>query len=97
MENKVCQWIEEWYLENRAEEWGGTTSVKIETIDNPGWSVKINLQETNLENKSFHDFFDDKSEDDWILCEVREGFFHGAGDAEKLSTILKIFKEWAEG
>lgn len=97
MENKGYQWIEEWYLENQAEEWGGTTSVKIETIDNPGWSVKINLQETNLENKSFNDFFDDKSEDDWILCEVKEGFFHGVGDAKKLSTILNIFKEWAEG
>jgi hypothetical protein len=32
---------------------------------------------------------------DWMLCEVRNGVFSGAGDPGKLQTIVRIFLAWA--
>ena len=33
---------------------------------------------------------------DWMLCEVKDKVFEGAGDPEKLQTILEIFLNWVE-
>ncbi len=33
---------------------------------------------------------------DWMLCEVKEKKFDGAGDPDKLSSILDAFLKWAE-
>lgn len=32
----------------------------------------------------------------WMLCEVKHKVFHGAGDPDKLQTILNIFLTWAK-
>ena|ERR1035437_9204322 len=33
---------------------------------------------------------------DWMLCEVKGKVFEGAGDPEKLRTILEAFLDWAK-
>jgi len=33
---------------------------------------------------------------DWLLCRVKDKMFDGAGDPDKLQTILKTFLDWAE-
>jgi hypothetical protein len=34
---------------------------------------------------------------DWMLCEVKNKVFDGAGDPDKLQVILQTFLNWAEG
>jgi hypothetical protein len=34
---------------------------------------------------------------DWMVCEIKDKVFEGAGDPEKLQTILGAFLNWATG
>jgi hypothetical protein len=41
MENTA--WLAEWYIKNCNGDWEHQYGVKIETLDNPGWHVEIDL------------------------------------------------------
>jgi len=91
----VLKWIEKWYQSNCGADWEHVYGVKIETLDNPGWKVSIDLADTPLKGKVFEKVDVDNG-DDWIMCRAVNDIFDGAGDPFKLEEILKIFKEWAE-
>jgi hypothetical protein len=86
--------LQKWYASNCDGEWEEECGVTIETLDNPGWSVTIDLFETNLEGKEFSHLKDDVSGDSWIECRVEDNKFIGFGDPERLEQILKVFIEW---
>ncbi len=88
--------LQKWYISNCNGEWEEEYGVKIDTLDNPGWSVTIDLYETNLEGKRFHQYENHISDESWIECKVEEDRFRGLGDPTKLEQILKIFLEWAK-
>ena len=92
----ILRWIAEWYSSNCDESREHSYGVKIDTLDNPGWDVKIDLMETPLENREFEVYEIDNGDDDWIRCQVENHVFHGVGDPYKLETILLKFKEYAE-
>jgi hypothetical protein len=69
--------------------------VKIETLDNPGWTVEIDLAETDLEGRQFTEINQLGSERDWIHCKVEDRKFFGNGGAPMLEPILRTFLEWA--
>jgi hypothetical protein len=92
----ILNWIQNWYKNQCDGDWEHASGVKIDTIDNPGWSVEIDLIDTELENKTFNKIRYDYDDDDWLLCFVENGKFQGVGDSEKLEKILLIFKEWSE-
>ena len=87
--------IQTWYAAHCNGEWEHSYGVKIDTLDNPGWSVKIELTDTELEDADFEPHIEDRSESDWIHCKVKERIFEGAGDASKFETILTVFLDWA--
>lgn len=89
-------WLQNWYQSQCDGDWEHLYGVKIDTLDNPGWMVSIDLKETELENKPFCEVRTDNGESDWIICSVKNGIFEGIGDAGKLTEIIRIFKEWAE-
>lgn len=88
--------IQKWYASNCDGDWEHSFGVVIETLDNPGWSVTIDLEDTNLEGKTFETFQNEVSEDQWIHCSLKENKFYGAGDETKLEEILKVFLDWAK-
>lgn len=49
----MLQWIQEWYKSNCDGYWEHMYGVKIDTLDNPGWIVHIDLIDTPLEQKEF--------------------------------------------
>ena len=87
----LIEQIQAWYSAQCNGDWEHQYGVSIETIDNPGWSVTVDLLGTNLEDVRFQTYRDDKGEEDWILCEVGGGKFVGTGDSGKLQTILEVF------
>jgi len=46
-------WIQKWYKSQCNGDWEHEYGVKIETVDNSGWYVTINLMDTNLEGIFF--------------------------------------------
>jgi hypothetical protein len=43
--------IQNWYTSQCDGDWEHGSGIKIDTLDNPGWTVKINLEDTDIENK----------------------------------------------
>lgn len=92
----VLNWLMAWYKSNCDGDWEHLFGVKIDTLDNPGWSIDIDLLDTPLEDKTFKMIEKNNGEDDWFFCQVKDNVFSGRGDPDKLNSILEIFKDWAE-
>ena len=85
--NMLC----EWYNSQCNGIWEHGSGIRIETIDNPGWHVEINLEGTSIEGKKLDKVFMEKSDSDWLYLEIKEKRFIGAGDSDKLPEIVMRF------
>ena len=91
------QRIQAWYSSQCNGDWEHTYGVRIETLDNPGWMVSIDITETVLEKKHFEPISRDSLDGtDWIDCKAVSGKFVAAGGAVNLTELLEVFLEWAE-
>lgn len=89
--------IERWYTSQCDGEWEHAYGVDIGTLDNPGWTVRIDLHGTELEGVPFEAVQrgDCEGDADWLRLRVVENRFDGAGDPSKLDVILQAFLEWS--
>ena len=92
----MLNWLMAWYKSNCDGDWEHLFGVKIGTLDNPGWMVDIDLSDTPIEDKDFEMIEENKGDDDWFFCHIKDGMFSGRGDPDKLEKILEVFKEWTE-
>lgn len=94
--------LQSWYTRQCNGTWEHTAGVLIESCDNPGWWVKINLLGTPLQSCSFTELAEGVNEQRfplgprWLSCRVEGGTWHGAGDETQLERILDVFLAWAE-
>lgn len=89
---KTIQRIQAWFKNQCDGEWEHDNAIKIQTLDNPGWLVTIDLTDTSLEGAS-HSFKVDHSAFDWLFIKVENKVFQGSGDPSKLKAILNYFLE----
>lgn len=91
------QQIQIWYASQCNQDWEHSFGVKIETLDNPGWTLEIDLQETELAERSFEPLSRGNSEDDsdWIHCKVEKAKFTATGGVNNLTELLRVFLTWA--
>jgi hypothetical protein len=85
-----------WYLAQCDGDWEHDSGVKIDTLDNPGWRVEINLEGTPLEGVAFEtreDQYDDKTH--WLKCWRDATHFHAACGPGRLEDALLAFLAWA--
>lgn len=93
--NDLVQVLEAWYASNCDGDWEHQFGVRIESLDNPGWSVDINLEGTSLDRKEFSARRIERSSSDWLDCRVDATTFKGRGGPSNLGEILSTFVEWA--
>ncbi len=91
--------IQDWYAAHCDGEREHLYSISIQSLDNPGWHVKIDLRDSELEQATFTPIFegdqDERTYDSWLRCFVRDSRFEGAGDPARLQQILRLFLDWA--
>jgi hypothetical protein len=95
----LLQWLQNWYAAQCDGDWEHDFGVKIETLDNPGWIVRVDLTGTPLEGETMPSFEKGDVEEgrgDWITCRVNGNRYEGAGDAGKLEEILSRFKRFCD-
>jgi hypothetical protein len=92
----VLKEIQDWYLSNCNDDWEHQYGVKIGTLDNPGWSVEIDLTGTSLENNNFSEIENERSETDWIHCSIKDKKFCCYGGANNLEELLETFLKWTK-
>jgi len=77
-------------------EWEHGEGIQISTIDNPGWEVFVDLDETMYSDAIFDEIVDHRTENDWIVCRVRNGKFEGFGGPRNLKEVLNRFFAWVK-
>ena len=93
----ALQRLQQWYKSQCDGDWEHSYGISIGTVDNPGWSVEIDLADTPLQYKSFTEVKRDyEDETEWITCFLRDGKFIGACGPEKLEKMLEIFLDWTK-
>ena len=87
--------LQEWYHAHCDGDWEHEYGMRIENIDNPGWSLSIPISDTELETRPFTPVRRDHGSGDWLLCRVEDGTFRGDGGSRNLAEILRVFLDWA--
>ncbi|WP_335872624.1 immunity 53 family protein [Bacillus sp. 2205SS5-2] len=88
--------IQNWFTKQCNGDWEHGYGINISTLDNPGWAVKINLIQTNLEEIEISTVDIKRNENDWIYCEVKNEMFFGYGGSGNLTEILEVFLKISE-
>ena len=89
-------WLLKWYQMHCNGDWEHESGVHLGSLDNPGWSLSINLEDTELYGKTFTKFEVERSDTDWIVCFIRDTKFEGRCGSGNLLEVLNIFRKWAE-
>ena len=92
----IINWLENWYESNCNGDWEHTFGITIDTLDNPGWCLKINITETLYENVTFEDVTVERAENDWIFCRKKDGSIDCSGGPKNLEEMLGIVKKWMD-
>lgn len=92
----VLERLERWYQSYCDGDWEHSEGVEIDTLDNPGWRVKVSLANTNLESRPFERIVVERSEDDWLQAWVENNVWNAAAGPLNLTEALDTFLSWAE-
>lgn len=93
--------ISNWYARHCNGEWEHHHGISIQSTDNPGWWVKIDLTGTPLATREFAVFTEGIDVGGhpiaarWLSCSVSDGLWNGAGDETRLEELLTRFLAWA--
>lgn len=83
--------LEDWYAMQCNGDWEHTYGIIIETLDNPGWSLRVDLAGTEIAESDFEEISIERSEVDWFHCWKADSSFHGVGGYRNLQEIIKAF------
>lgn len=86
--------LQRWYARQCNGLWEHQHGVTISTLDNPGWSMKIDLLSTNLEKIEFLDVKIERSDADWIVARRVENEFEAYGGVGNLDEMIDLFLSW---
>lgn len=89
----MLKWLEKWYLSNCNGDWEHCFGLIINYTSNQEWYVSIDLDETDAEDLVLEKHEIHNSEDDWMIYQIKNRCFQGAGDSTKIRQILSIFKD----
>lgn len=104
MTNSNLDWLAKWYLAQCNNDWEHSYGVKIDTLDNPGWTLEIDLRGTSLEGRLFKSMHGEPAEDldewqglgSWWVAESDGVLFKAACGPTDLSSVIGVFRQWAE-
>ncbi len=98
-------WLQRWYLAECNGDWEHSYGIKIDTLDNPGWTLKIDLRETGLQGKPFTkiahgeptaDLEEWRDVGSWWVADVDGDSFEAACGPLDLASVIQVFPDWAE-
>ena len=88
-------WLQQWYLSCCDGSWEHSYGVRVDTLDNPGWALKIDLPE-GIDAATFTAFERHRSESEWLVCRIEEESFAAYCGPTQLSDAIQVFRSWIE-
>ena len=84
-----------WYHAQCDGVWEHAYGVKIDTLDNPGWSLSVDIIGTKCESKTIEEFVD-RAEYDWLHIRCDGSVFVVACGPKNLGEAILYFTAWAD-
>jgi Immunity protein 53 len=91
----MLSWFQDWYVARCDGDWEHTWGIEIRTIDNPGWTVEIDLAETTQAAVVLARVKVERSTHDWLFYEVVDNKFKAACGPRNLAETLERFRAWS--
>ena len=91
---KALSLLEKWYAAHCDGDWEHQYGVSIGTLDNPGWTLEIDLRGTDAENRTLACLKIERTENDWLHYWVEEKKFQARMGPQNLSEAIEIFAAW---
>lgn len=90
--------LQQWYKLHCDGDWEHVYGIRIETMDNPGWKLSVDLTDTLLEEAAFTPIERGDCEGcgSWICCRKEGDCFVGMGGSQDLTELIDIFLQWAD-
>ena len=86
--------LQRWYLNQCDDDWEHGYGVTITTIDNPGWSLRVELKDTGLADLVMEWSKIERSEHDWVHWRVHEAVFDAACGPTNLNEAILTFLDY---
>ncbi len=84
--------IQDWYKLNCNGDWEHSYGYSIATLDNPGWTIRIDLAETCLDKLDFKkEFQNSECKHDWFIIKTEKEVLDIACGPENLKQVFEIF------
>lgn len=91
--------LENWFIMHCDGDWEHSYGITIDTLDNPGWKLVVDLMDTLLEDVDFQSVQVGNVTDKkgfWITCYKENNVFIGMGSADSLEKLISIFLDWSD-
>ena len=105
MSDDTLTWLMQWYVDQCDDDWEHSFGIKIDTLDNPGWTLKVDLRGTRLETLPFprtergevaSSLGEWKRSGSWLVARVEDATFQGACGPTDLPQLIGVFRDWAK-
>lgn len=91
--------LSSWYYSQCNGDWEHSWGVKLTTLDNPGWSLSVNLTDTDLALAVLPESEEHRTDNDWIVIQDRVDSdtreYRSYGGPNNLEEMIQRFIEWA--
>ena len=87
----VLDRLQKWYFSECNDDWEHSFGVSIDTLDNPGWILKVDLAETKWETLAIERVIDRRSDTDWVQYETEGMKFIACGGPFNLKEMIERF------
>ena len=90
------QFLIAWYRANCDGDWEHQYGIRIDTLDNPGWSLDVDLFNTRYESAVMAMRKIERTDTDWLFVEVKDATFKARGGAVNLIEMMDEFRRFVE-
>ncbi|WP_349985626.1 immunity 53 family protein [Stenotrophomonas sp. WHRI 8082] len=83
--------LQKWYARHCDEDWEHSYGIKIDTLDNPGWILTVDLDDTEFSERLLPRNRLDRSEADWVQSEISGRRYIACGGVLNLEEMVLQF------
>lgn len=95
MTSAGLQHLVEWFARHCDGDWEHDSGIRIETLDNPGWAIRIRLDDTELEGVRADWVVWEKDERRWLHWRSTGSHFEASCGPKELERALAAFEGFA--
>lgn len=93
--NDLLAGIEQWCVSHCNGVWENSRGIRIETLDNSGWPVEIDLAGTSLAGLDFESVRIEGTDVNWLHAWFGQENLRLTAERGSLREILQFFIEWS--